>query len=322
MKYNRKEGNIMWKNFLKRSGWTDIVISLIFILFGAMLIARPESIMSIVAILLGVIFIVIGVLRTVDYFASNKEDNYLIAMALASIVIGIVIMFCSDIILSAFRILIAIWIIYSGIINLQTTIVWKDYKSRLWLLTLILAISMIIAGIYILVNSGAILQTVGVAIVVYGIVDIIENIIFIKKVDDLSQKIIEKSLDTQKQINEYILAKQKIITFKYSDKNKIEEAQKLEKEKAEEEIKKIIGNQILNFERALLNQKIEDDKTMYYNETESLIWRIFNCVYFSARQEEKYVKNFEIKYKKQLSKQAKKDIAINKMNASSFNWEK
>ena len=145
-----------------------------------MLIARPESIMSIVAILLGVIFIVIGVLRTVDYFASNKEDNYLIAMALASIVIGIVIMFCSDIILSAFRILIAIWIIYSGIINLQTTIVWKDYKSRLWLLTLILAISMIIAGIYILVNSGAILQTVGVAIVVYGIVDIIENIIFIK----------------------------------------------------------------------------------------------------------------------------------------------
>ena len=31
----------MWKNFLKRSGWTDIVISLIFILFGAMLIARP-----------------------------------------------------------------------------------------------------------------------------------------------------------------------------------------------------------------------------------------------------------------------------------------
>ena len=144
----------------------------------------------------------------------------------------------------------------------------------------------------------------------------------IKKVDDLSQKIIEKSLDTQKQINEYILAKQKIITFKYSDKNKIEEAQKLEKEKAEEEIKKIIGNQILNFERALLNQKIEDDKTMYYNETESLIWRIFNCVYFSARQEEKYVKNFEIKYKKQLSKQAKKDIAINKINASSFNWEK
>lgn len=32
-------------------------------------------------------------------------------------------------------------------------------------------------------------------------------------------------------------------------------------------------------------------------------------------------KNFEIKYKKQLSKQALKDKAINKANSSSFNWE-
>ena len=35
-----------------------------------------------------------------------------------------------------------------------------------------------------------------------------------------------------------------------------------------------------------------------------------------------FCKKYILKYKKQLSKQAKKDIAINKMNASSFNWEK
>ena len=93
-------------------------------------------------------------------------------------------MFCADIILSAFRILIAIWIIYSGILNLQTTIVWKDYKSRLWLLTLLLSIATIGVGIYILVNSGAIMQTIGIAILVYGIVNIIESFIFIKKVDN------------------------------------------------------------------------------------------------------------------------------------------
>lgn len=36
----------MWKKFLKKSGWTDIVISLVFILLGIMLIARPEYVMS------------------------------------------------------------------------------------------------------------------------------------------------------------------------------------------------------------------------------------------------------------------------------------
>ena len=174
----------MWKKFLKKSGWTDIIISIIFILFGIMLISRPEAIVSIISILLGAIFIVMGVLKIIDYYSNGKQDNYLIAISVVMILIGIIIMFCADIILSAFRILIAIWIIYSGILNLQTTIVWKDYKSRLWLLTLLLSIATIGVGIYILVNTGAILQTIGVAILIYGIVNIIESFIFIKKVDN------------------------------------------------------------------------------------------------------------------------------------------
>lgn len=174
----------MWKKFLKKSGWTDIVTSLIFVLLGIMLIARPESIMSIIAVVLGLIFIVMGVLKVIDYFATNREDNYLFAMAVALIIIGIVVMFCADIILSAFRILIGIWIIYSGIMNLLTTIVWKDYKSKLWLTSLILSFAVIVAGIYILTTNGAMLQTAGIAIVIYGIVNVIENVIFIKKVDD------------------------------------------------------------------------------------------------------------------------------------------
>ena len=165
----------MWKKFLKKSGWTDIIISIIFILFGIMLISRPEAIVSIISILLGAIFIVMGVLKIIDYYSNGKQDNYLIAISVVMILIGIIIMFCADIILSAFRILIAIWIIYSGILNLQTTIVWKDYKSRLWLLTLLLSIATIGVGIYVLVNTGAIMQTIGIAILVYGIVNIIES---------------------------------------------------------------------------------------------------------------------------------------------------
>ena len=68
--------------------------------------------------------------------------------------------------------------------NLQTSIIWKDYKSRLWLVTLIMSIVMICAGIYILVNQGAMIQILGGIIIAYGIFDIIENIIFIKKVDN------------------------------------------------------------------------------------------------------------------------------------------
>lgn len=143
----------------------------------------------------------------------------------------------------------------------------------------------------------------------------------IKEINNLSKKIIDSSLDIQEEIDKFILAKQKIVAFKYNDESKIIEAQNQEKKKAEDEILKLIGNQILNFERALLSQKEEYKQIRYYNETQGLMWRIFNIIYFSTRQEEKYLKRFEIKYKKQLSKQAKKDKGINKSNASSFHWE-
>ena len=172
------------EKFLKKSSWTDIIISIIFILFGIMLISRPDTIMSVISILLGLICIVMGVLKGIDYFASGKTDNYSLAIAIVAIIVGVIVMFCSGIIFSLFRIIIAIWIIYSGIMDLQTTIIWKDYKSRLWLLTLILSIIMILGGIYILVNNGAMLQIIGTIIVTYGIIDIIENAVFIKKIDN------------------------------------------------------------------------------------------------------------------------------------------
>lgn len=174
----------MFEKFLKKSGWIDIIVSLLFILLGIMLITRPESIMAVISILLGAICIVTGVLKLIDYYSMNRQDNYILAVSIVAIITGIIIMFCSDLILSVFRIIIAIWIIYSGLMNLQTAIVWKDYKSKLWLTTLLLAIIMIVAGIYILVNSGAMLQIVGGIIVTYGVIDVIENFIFIKKIDD------------------------------------------------------------------------------------------------------------------------------------------
>lgn len=174
----------MWKKFLKKSGWTDIVISLIFILFGIMLIARPEFVMSGISLIVGLVFIAIGILKAIDYFSNNRKDNYLLAIAIVMALIGIVLMFCSEFISTAVRVLIAIWILYSGIMNLQTTIVWKDYKSKLWIISLLLAIATVAVGIYILVNSGALLQTGGIIMLIYGIVNIVENVIFIRKIDN------------------------------------------------------------------------------------------------------------------------------------------
>lgn len=142
-----------------------------------------------------------------------------------------------------------------------------------------------------------------------------------KQIDSISKSIINMSLETQREIDKYIIVKQKIVSFKYQDQEKNIKAQEVEKQKAEEEILKLIGNQILNFERVLLNEKEEYSQVRYINHSRKLIWRVFDCIYFSSRQEEKYAKRYELKYKRQLSKQAQKDLAIKKSNSSSFHWE-
>ena len=144
----------------------------------------------------------------------------------------------------------------------------------------------------------------------------------IKEIDNLSNKIIDMSLECQEQIDIYIKVKQEIVSYKYQSETKIKQEQENERVKAEQEILKIIGNQILSFERLLLNNKEEYNTERYINDSRNLVWQVFNNIYFLSRQEEIDLRRIELKYKKQLSKQAKKELAIRKQNESSFNWEK
>lgn len=101
----------------------------------------------------------------------------------------------------------------------------------------------------------------------------------------------------------------------------LEKAKEDIKKEAEQEIIKLIGNQILDIERKWLNTKENYTNIKYTNESINLLDNILTLLYFQAENQKKYNKNFEMKHKKQLSKQAKKEYALRKANSSSFEWE-
>lgn len=174
----------MLKNIFKRSSWTDIVISIIFILFGALLIAKPNETVGAISIILGVVFIAMGVLKLVEYYTSETKQDYLLTIALIAVIFGVVILFASDAILSLFRIILGIWIIVAGIIDLQTILAWRQVKSPYWAVSLLFSILMMLAGLIILINQNILLTTMGIIIIIYAILDIIDRIIFMKKIND------------------------------------------------------------------------------------------------------------------------------------------
>lgn len=174
-----------FKNLLKKSGWMSIIESLIFAILGIILVLRPNEIVSIIAYIIGAIFIVVGIIKIANYVqAKGKNDLYNneLIYGIMAAVIGLVVIIYSSTISKIFGIIIGIWIIYSSVVRATSALKLKVLKTNIWLYSLLLAIVMFICGLYIILDSGIIVTTVGVIMIIYSILDIIENIIFINNV--------------------------------------------------------------------------------------------------------------------------------------------
>lgn len=170
------------KNILKKTGWISILESIIFAILGIIIILNPEGIVKIMSYILGIMFIVAGISKAFNYFSNKSKldfNDYSLVYGAMACILGIVIMACSSTIGSIFRIAIGIWIIYSSFMRINFSIRLKSLNSKIWIYSLVLAIIMLIGGLYITLNQGAVMVTIGVLMIIYSVIDIAENIIFI-----------------------------------------------------------------------------------------------------------------------------------------------
>ncbi len=176
------------KKVLRKTGWISILESLIFGILGAVVIWKPEETIKVISYVLGAIFVAIGVLKIINYFLTKEKYdfyNYDLIYGLMTCVLGIVAIVYSSTISSILRIIIGIWIIYSSFIRMNLSFELKSLKVSAWGYSLILAIVMFLCGLYVTMNSGTVIMTIGIMIVAYAIIDIIENIIFMRNVKDI-----------------------------------------------------------------------------------------------------------------------------------------
>lgn len=173
------------QKILKKSGWVAILESLIFAILGMLLIARPEETVKVISYILGACFILVGIYKIMNYIQmKGKNDlyDYQLIYGVMAIVIGLIAIVYSTTIGTIFRIVIGIWIIYSSVVRASSALKLKALKSNIWIYALIISIIMFIGGLYIALNEGAIIITIGILMIIYAVMDIIENIIFIKNI--------------------------------------------------------------------------------------------------------------------------------------------
>ena len=172
---------------LKRSSWTDIIISIVFVIFGVLLIVKPEETLGAISMILGIVFIAMGVLKLLEYYTSKTKEDLLLTTALIAVIFGVIVLFASGTITTLFKIIVGMWIIGAGVMDLQTTLIWKEVKSPYWTMAVLFSLLMILAGMIIIIVENIVPTIIGVIIVIYGILDIIDRLIFIKKVDNYTK---------------------------------------------------------------------------------------------------------------------------------------
>lgn len=167
---------------IKYSNDNSLFGSVLFLLFGIILLTNPGGILKFISYIIGSILILIGIFNIISYHKILKSLNIsqkskLIFGSLL-IVLGLFSMLFSSIIETTIRLILGGWIIYSGIIRFIDVLNDKENKISFWG-RLIVAILLIICGFYV-ASTHLIYSMLGLFIIIYAVLDII-GYIFYKK---------------------------------------------------------------------------------------------------------------------------------------------
>lgn len=164
---------------IRKMNITSIIFSIIFILIGSFLLARPEDAIHLVSYALGIILIVWGVISVITFFTDKESQNYLdfgFIVGVFVLIFGIIILVKPDTIASIIPLLLGIWMLINGVTKLSYSLTLNNNKSALS--SIIISLIIVLLGILLIINpfQGAkkIVQILGISILVYSLLDLIE----------------------------------------------------------------------------------------------------------------------------------------------------
>ena len=63
------------EKFLKKAGWTSILTSLVLAVIGIVMIYNPQTTMQFISTILGIFFIVMGIIKLINYFVTKGNSS-------------------------------------------------------------------------------------------------------------------------------------------------------------------------------------------------------------------------------------------------------
>lgn len=173
------------EKILRKMKANAVVSSLLCVLLGLVLVIWPGMSIQIVCAAIGVVLILTGIMKIIEYFAvkdgSLYEQTNLI-MGIIFTVVGVWIAVKPDKVLAIIPIIVGIVIVLHGVRNLQQAVnLCKDQYDKWWI-ALILGLLTAGFGVLLICKPFAALDTVVMLIGIFLIYDGLSNIWIISRV--------------------------------------------------------------------------------------------------------------------------------------------
>ena len=179
-------------NDIKKSAWSAVIESLTIMILGILFVVWPDVMIKVLAYVVGAFFIVKGGFQIIAYFMEKGQNDFFnngLLAGVISILIGITALVIGENIASVFRVVIGILIIYESLVRINTATKLASAGVSTWKYILIVSLIMLVLGIFVTFNTGAIVTLVGWMMVLTGIVGIVGDVMFIQHVNMVVDKL-------------------------------------------------------------------------------------------------------------------------------------
>lgn len=173
------------ESLLKKIKTNVVISSALCVILGLVLVFRPGLSMRIVCTAVGVVLILSGAMRMVDYFTARdgslfSQANLIFGIVLA--VVGVWIVLKPDKVMAIIPIIVGIVIAIHGLHNLQQAAgLWRDKYDRWWV-ALILGVLTVGFGVLLVCRPFAAIDTVVMLIGFFLIYDGLSNVWIVSRV--------------------------------------------------------------------------------------------------------------------------------------------
>ena len=170
---------------------SNLISAIIFFILGAIMFTSPDVMIVVISRVIGSIIAIIGVFNCIKNYIEVKKDNTTSSIGMISgiigIVIGLVFISLASVIEALIRFLIGGWILFIGVNRLINVLYLKKQKTK-FIVLLIVAILLIGASLYTILEANLAFQAIGLVLMIYAILEIFSYIFCKKEVREIKPK--------------------------------------------------------------------------------------------------------------------------------------